>query len=116
MKLNILFVFLLSIGLYAQENTPEKQLKKKGSNLEYVEYHSNGQIAQKGTIKANKLDGIWVSYSKAGEKLSQGHYTNGKKTGKWFFWNENGLIEADFNNNKLITAVSWDNRQTLAKN
>ena len=43
-------------------------------------------------------------------------FTNGKKTGKWFFWNKQGLIEADFEDNKLVKAVSWNEGQTLAEN
>ena len=51
-----------------------------------------------------------------GKKVSQGTFKKGKKTGKWFFWNEEGLIEADFNENKLVSAVSWDKGKILADN
>ena len=71
---------------------------------------------QRGPIKNKKLHGVWVSYSPEGKKVSQGTFKKGKKTGKWFFWNEEGLIEADFNENKLVSAVSWDKGKILADN
>jgi len=116
MRHAILFLFFLSFSLVAQENTPQIELVKNGKSYEYTLYHDNGQIAQKGAIVNQQLEGVWVRFSPEGKKLSQGTFTKGKKTGKWFFWNEQGLIEADFKDNKLVTAVSWDKGQTLAEN
>ena len=116
MRYTILFFLLLSYSLIGQEASPKKELIKNGKSYEYILYHDNGQIAQKGTISNQKLEGVWVRFSPEGKKLSQGTFTHGKKTGKWFFWNEKGLIEAYFKDNKLVSAVSWNEGQSLAEN
>ena len=116
MRFAFLLFFFLSYSLIAQDGVIENQLVKTEKYYEFTRYYANGQIAQRGPIKNKKLHGVWVSYSKEGEKVSQGIFKKGKKTGKWFFWNEEGLIEADFNDNKLVSAVSWDKRKILADN
>ena len=116
MRFAFLVFFLLSCSLSAQDGVIENQLVKTEKYYEFTCYYANGQIAQRGPIKNKKLHGVWVSYSREGEKVSQGTFKKGKKTGKWFFWNEEGLVEADFNNNKLVSAVSWDKRKILADN
>ena len=116
MRFAFLLFFFLSYSLIAQDGVIENQLVKTEKYHEFTRYYANGQIAQRGSIKNKKLHGVWVSYSPEGEKVSQGTFKKGKKTGKWFFWNEEGLIEADFNDNKLVSAVSWDKRKILADN
>ena len=116
MRFSVLLFFFLSHSLIAQDKLNKNQLVKTEKSFEFTRYYANGQIAQRGPIKNKKLHGVWVSYSKEGEKVSQGIFKKGKKTGKWFFWNEEGLIEADFNDNKLVSAVSWDKRKILADN
>ena len=114
MRFAVLFFFFLSHSLIAQNEVIENQLVKTEKSYEFTRYYANGQIAQRGPIKNKKLHGVWVSYSPEGKKVSQGTFKKGKKTGKWFFWNEEGLIEADFNENKLVSAVSWDKGKILA--
>ena len=104
MRFALLLFFFLSYSLIAQDGVIENQLVKTEKYYEFTRYYANGQIAQRGPIKNKKLHGVWVSYSKEGEKVSQSIFKKGKKTGKWFFWNEEGLIEADFNDNKLVSA------------
>ena len=116
MRFAFLLFFFLSYSLIAQDGVIENQLVKTEKYYEFTRYYANGQIAQRGPIKNKKLHGVWVSYSKEGEKVSQVIFKKVKKTGKWFFWNEEGLIEADFNDNKLVSAVSWDKRKILADN
>lgn len=116
MRYIILLFLLLSYSIMGQEASPKKELKKNGKSYDYILYHDNGTIAQRGSLINQKLEGIWVRFSPEGKKISQGMFTNGKKTGKWFFWNKQGLIEADFEDNKLVKAVSWNEGQTLAEN
>ena len=38
-----------------------------------------------------------------------GEFKNGKKKGKWLFWNDNKLTEVNFKNNRIISSQSWEN-------
>ena len=71
--------------------------------------HDNGKIYQKGFLKNNMLHGRWESYNIDGELVVLGHFSRGKKTGKWIFWNDNKLTEVNFKNNKVLSHYSWNN-------
>jgi antitoxin component YwqK of YwqJK toxin-antitoxin module len=38
-----------------------------------------------------------------GHKSSMGEYDNGVKVGKWLIWNDNGLTEVHYDNNKIAS-------------
>ena len=48
------------------------------------------------------------------DKLTQGNYSNGIKTGKWFFWTENSLKEVDFVDSKITSVNEWNRKSELA--
>jgi antitoxin component YwqK of YwqJK toxin-antitoxin module len=50
-----------------------------------------------------------------GNKKSIGDYSNGEKTGKWFFWNDKSLSEVDYSNSRVANVKSWK-QDALAKN
>ena len=78
-------------------------------------YHENGEVSQKGTFnKDGVLVGFWTSYDNNGNKLSQGYYENGIKSGKWFFWSEDTLKEVDFQDSKIINVIEWDEKSEVA--
>lgn len=97
----------------AQENDVRKELRQKGDLTEAVFYHENGQIAQKGTYKDNKLHGEWVAYDIKGNKTAIGKYSEGIKTGKWFFWTEERLSEVDYLQNTIASVTHWKNDEML---
>lgn len=97
----------------AQENDVRKELRQKGDLTEAVFYHENGQIAQKGTYKDNKLHGEWVAYDIKGNKIAIGKYSEGIKTGKWFFWTEERLSEVDYLQNTIASVTHWKNDEML---
>ena len=37
-----------------------------------------------------------------------GTYQDGLKTGQWFFWNQNDLIEVIYEENKIINVLEWN--------
>ena len=101
-----MMVLGLSIQLgYSQKRT---DYKKEKNLVSVVSYHDNGQIAQKGYLKNNKLHGEWISYTETGEKLAQGTFLKGKKIGKWFFWQSERMTEVSFENNLPIDNVVWE--------
>ncbi len=98
-----LLILSLFVGLvtFGQKNI---QVDKQGDLYKVTLLHDNGSIAQTGYVTADKkLQGLWTSYNTNGEKQAIGNYSNGKKTGSWFFFN---------NNSDLLTQVTYgmDNR------
>jgi hypothetical protein len=45
-----------------------------------------------------------------------GEYTQGKKTGKWFFWDAEILREVDFVDSKIANVTEWKGMGQLAVN
>ena len=78
-------------------------------------FYDNGSVQQEGTFNKNgALEGLWTSYDFKGDKLTQGNYSNGIKTGKWFFWTENSLKEVDFVDSIISSVNEWDHKSELA--
>ena len=70
-------------------------------------YHENGQLAQRGYLKNNKLHGKWVKYSEEGDLLCVANYNRGKRNGTWLF----GIIdltEVEFKNNKISQKLTFE--------
>ncbi|MBP8066092.1 MAG: membrane-binding protein, partial [Flavobacterium sp.] len=57
--------------------------------------------------KDGKLQGKWVAFNEDGSKQSIGEYTDGMKTGKWFFWNDASLAEVDYTKSKISDVKKW---------
>lgn len=108
-KIMILAAVLFSGAIFAQDAKPV--LEPFGKKLKATYFYENGQVQQEGYFENGKLEGIWVSYNEAGDKISSGEYVAGVKTGKWFFWsqneNKNSLCEVDFSSNKVEKVKNW---------
>ncbi|WP_106792739.1 toxin-antitoxin system YwqK family antitoxin [Aquimarina sp. Aq78] len=88
----------------------EKQIKyTQGRFVEEnpnVEYHSNGNVAGKGDLKAGQKTGKWIYYYNDGAKESEGKYETYifnyhnentyfyHKKGLWNYWYTNGRLKA----------------------
>lgn len=103
---------LVSALVSAQEKEPK--LEAIGETVKATYYHDTGQIAQQGYFKDGKADGNWIAYDLNGNKKSMGEYSQGQKTGKWFFWNDKSLSEVDYSNSRVANVQSWN--QAVAKN
>ena len=111
----IAFVFIGTIVTAQNKNQPK--LESKGTLTFATYFYDNGSVQQEGTFNKNGvLEGLWTSYDFEGNKLSQGIYSNGIKTGKWFFWTENSLKEVDFVNSKIMNVNEWNRKSELAVN
>lgn len=103
------FTFLITVGSFAQER--ELKLNTNTNLIEVVYYHDNGAISQTGAYSLDgKLQGEWLSFNTEGEKLVSANYDNGKKVGKWFYWNDKTLKEVDYNNNAIASVCEWTNK------
>jgi len=112
-KIMILGALVISGFTFAQAKKP--MLEQEGNLVKATYYYDNGQIQQQGYFKDGKLEGSWVAFDEKGNKKSIGEYTNGEKTGKWFFWNDKSLSEVDYSNSRVANVKSWK-QDALAKN
>lgn len=103
----IIAACLFGSVLFAQEANVE--YVKQGDLVKGIFYYDNGVIEQEGTYKNGKLHGQWVSYDKDGKKNAVAFYHKGNKTGKWFFWRQDKLIEVDFNKNDIANVKTYTN-------
>ena len=115
MKRYIVMAALLIGGLVsAQENKPV--LEEVNGMVKATYYYDNGKIQQEGFYKAGKLEGKWTSYDENGNKLALAEYTNGEKTGKWFFWSDKNLSEVDYSQGVVADVKVWSREALAEKN
>ncbi|GAA0871549.1 hypothetical protein GCM10009117_06950 [Gangjinia marincola] len=106
----MLVAIMLGSVLNAQDVKPS--FEKQGELVKGTFFYENGTVKQEGTYKNGKLHGEWVSYDQHGDKLAMAEYDQGVKTGKWFFWTEDGLVEVDYNRNAVTQVTNWKNGST----
>jgi len=112
-KLLVVLVFMIGAIGFAQDKNVE--IVQKGDIYEATYFHDNGEVAQTGFFNAEgKLHGTWKSFDANGNKVAMGNYENGKKTGKWMFWNADKLTEVDYKNFKMEKVNEWKNKTQLA--
>lgn len=116
-KLFLSFIaFLTAMVSFAQQER-DLELNKKTNLIDVVYYHDNGVISQKGSYTLDgKLQGEWLSFDVEGKKLVSANYDNGKKVGKWFYWNDTTLKEVDYTDNLIANVSEWTNKTPVAKN
>lgn len=113
-KIAILLIMLSVCFTYAQDKK-ELKLEKEGDFTHVTYYHDNGEVSQKGTFNSEgKVHGEWKMYDITGTKIALGSYENGKKVGKWFFWEGDSLKEVDYIDSKIVSVSKWDNKTKVA--
>ncbi|WP_445159330.1 toxin-antitoxin system YwqK family antitoxin [Mesohalobacter salilacus] len=98
--------------LFAQESNVE--YFKKGDLVKGIFYYDNGVIQQEGTYKNGKLHGQWIAYDRDGKKNAVAYYHKGQKTGKWFFWQKDKLVEVDYNYNDIANVKTYKSENVYA--
>ncbi|NIJ44612.1 antitoxin component YwqK of YwqJK toxin-antitoxin module [Wenyingzhuangia heitensis] len=115
-----LLILSLFVGLVTYGQKDNVKVQKQGDLYEVTLFHENGLVSQTGFITADKkLHGTWKSFDNKGQKVSMGHYENGKKAGRWFFWKNNteALTQVDFGSDYRIASVyEWKGNSQLADN
>lgn len=94
----------------------ERDLKLNAENnvIEVTYYHDNGVVSQTGAYTLEgKLQGEWLSFDTEGKKVVSANYDNGKKVGKWFYWNNDTLKEVDYTNNTIVSVNEWTDKKSL---
>lgn len=105
MKKNLIAVMVLFSGvLFAQVIEPKYEIIGKKVKATY--YFDNGQVKQEGFYKDGKLTGQWVAFNEDGSKQSEGEYENGIKTGKWYFWTVSHVSEVTYSDNKIAKVTT----------
>lgn len=109
----LILAIVFSTVSTAQENKPS--FEKEGNAIKGTFYFEDGSISQQGYYnKEGKLHGIWKSYDQEGKKIAMGQYTNGIKTGKWFFWQNDKLSEVTYSDNTIASTTVWSNSEIVA--
>lgn len=108
-QLYILTIALLTVTTGVAQKKEDIKHNKETNLIEATYFHDNGQISQTGTFDLDgKLHGEWISFNDLGEKVSQGTYVNGKRSGKWIFWDKEVIREVEFNSNRIANVVHKD--------
>lgn len=111
----LIFTFLITVVSFAQQERDLK-LNNDTNEIDVTYYHDNGVISQIGSYTlGGNLQGTWLSFNTAGEKIVSANYDNGKKVGKWFYWNNETLKEVDYSNNVIANVSKWTKTATLAQ-
>ncbi len=117
-KIAVVVLMMLAVSYTHAQDKKQSTQEKKGDLTIVTYYHDNGKIQQKGAfnVKGNLHD-EWMSFDNRGNKVMVGNYEDGKKVGKWFFWNGDSLKEVDYSNNVIVNINQWTNDNTsLASN
>ena len=109
----LIFVFVFG-GTFSYSQTTKVDRKTSPQLMKLTQFHDNGEIAQRGHIHRKKLDGVWESFDAEGNKIAVGNYDKGVKSGTWFFWTDEQLIEVEFVNNKVEDVIYWNTTERTA--
>lgn len=113
MKTAIFFLAVMfSVSINAQATEPT--FEKVGKVVKATYFHENGEIAQTGYFLNNELHGQWFMYNTDGKKIASGKYVEGKKSGKWFFWEDEILKEVDFVANRMVNVKNWNQSEVVS--
>ena len=87
---------LYSTEEYRYEILREKTLYMNGdpNNIIRYRYFEDGELEYMKHFKNDSIPiGKWIENYPGGKKKYQGSYVNGKRNGKWKFWDEDGNVE-----------------------
>jgi antitoxin component YwqK of YwqJK toxin-antitoxin module len=116
-KLSLVILLAVPFFIMAQEKVREVTYLNDKDLVMATYFHDNGEISQVGTYNtAGELHGKWESFDASGKRVALGTYLDGKKHGKWFFWNQDGLREVDFNLNSIASVSQWKEATAIVSN
>jgi antitoxin component YwqK of YwqJK toxin-antitoxin module len=113
-KMILTAALLISGMVFAQHTEPKNEIT--GQMVKSTYYYDNGKVSQEGFYKDGKVHGKWVSYDINGNKTAIAEYTDGVKTGKWFFWNDGALSEVDYTDSRVASVKSWKEGAVVNRN
>ncbi|TSE06585.1 MULTISPECIES: toxin-antitoxin system YwqK family antitoxin [Aquimarina] len=114
-NLVIAIALMFSATIFAQEVKPT--FEKQGDLIKGTFFYQDGSVRQQGFYnKEGKLHGEWKSYDATGKKIAMGQYSQGVKTGKWFFWSADKLSEVNYSDNQIADVTTWSNKDNVVVN
>ncbi len=106
---------IFSVTIFAQEVKPT--FEKQGDQIKGTFFYEDGTVRQQGFYnEKGVLHGKWKSFDATGKKIAAGQYSNGVKTGKWFFWNTDKLSEVSYTENKIVEVTTKMKTDNVAVN
>ena len=83
----------------------EPHIKKTGKkSFKYEWYFKNGTKKFETGVADDVFHGYSISWDEDGKKVHEGKFQNGKRVGKWTFYNKDGSIENGiYEDNKFYT-------------
>ncbi|MGV3598232.1 MAG: hypothetical protein ACO1PI_10220 [Bacteroidota bacterium] len=78
-----------------------------GVHIEYCKENPNNLILKENYLQG-KLHGIYQEYYRSGKKQTIGYYNKGKKTGSWYYYDEDGDYRATRFMNVRVGAICKD--------
>jgi antitoxin component YwqK of YwqJK toxin-antitoxin module len=104
--MKVLFTIILSVFFLASFSQEPYTIK-----------YSTGEILERGHLNDQGFpEGEITRYFKNGKISGVAYYSNGKKCGDWFIYNQKGLVETHlvYVNGELKKAVQWSEHGILA--
>lgn len=95
--LAIVALLLAANALSAQDQRtyhPDGSVKENrwvtADRVEFVKYHPNGRMEERGAFAQGKPDGIWKRFDENGKLMARVHFVNGLREGRCFYTNFDG--------------------------
>lgn len=110
----LVVVFFIGISVYAQDANVRVKHEQVDDLVQATYFYADGSIQQIGTFnEEGKLHGVWKSFDTKGNRIAVGKYENGKKVGKWTFWNNGVVKEVNFVNSKITSVTNANENKSL---
>jgi len=113
---NILTILAICLATIGYSQSIEPTFTAEGDLVKATYYNEDGSIDTQGYFKDQKLTGEWVKFDAEGNKTQIAKYENGKKVGKWFFWNKESLKEVNYDDNVIVSVNLWKHEAHFATN
>ncbi len=111
---NIVTIIMV-FATFAMFGQVDNKVEEEGNKVKVTKYYDNGMVKEIGFYENGKHDGEFTMFDVKGNKIALGSYTQGVKTGNWFFWNGTQLIEASYEKNIVVSAQNWKQNTIATK-
>ena len=62
----------------------------KAKITKHIQYHKDGSIWGKGSMKGGQMHGYWEWFRKSGTRMRSGYFEAGKQVGEWTTYDQKG--------------------------
>lgn len=100
-------LILLPYGREAWSAIDYSQYYYRRLNGKRIMWHMNGNIEEKGHYKDDKRTGYWQYRFMEGQLAEEAHFKDDKITGLWKKYNEDGSIQAEYDEKINGHGLGW---------